>query len=183
MNNIIGKDLIVDINKVRPNTWNPKEGIEESTENKKHYEEIREEIRKKGLFEAITVREVGGEYEILDGYHRWLACKELGFTEVRINNLGKVDDKLARAITLIKEQKKVPISELKVAEIVGWFKEQDVNDDIIKDMLGYSDETYEEYSKLFDFDWEDYKESGNSDITENDSNEIVCPNCGFKFSR
>lgn len=183
MNNIIGKDLIVDINKVRPNTWNPKEGIEESTENKKHYEEIREEIRKKGLFEAITVREVGGEYEILDGYHRWTACKELGFTEIRINNLGKVDDKLARAITLIKEQKKVPISELKVAEIVGWFKEQDVDDDIIKDMLGYSDETYEEYSKLFDFDWEDYKESGNSDITENDSNEIVCPNCGFKFSR
>ena len=71
-----------------------------------------------------------------------MACTELGFTEVRINNLGNVDDKLARAITRIKEQKKVTISELKVSEIVGCFKEQYVNYDIIKDRLGYSDETY-----------------------------------------
>lgn len=183
MNKIIGKDLIVDINKVKPNTWNPKEGIEESTENKKHYEEIREEIRKKGLFEAITVREVGDEYEILDGYHRWTACKELGFTEIRINTLGEIDDKLARAITLIKEQKRVAISELKVAEIVGWFKEEGVDDDIVKDMLGYTDETYDEYSKLFDFNWDDYKEGNDSDITKKDSEDIVCPSCGFKFSR
>ena len=56
-NNIKGKDEIVDIGKVLPNTWNPKESIEESEENKKKYEEIKEEIRKKGLFEAITVRE------------------------------------------------------------------------------------------------------------------------------
>jgi len=181
MNKILGKDLIVDINKVKPNTWNPKEGIDESTENKKHYEEIREEIRKKGLFEAVTVREVKEGYEILDGYHRWTACKELGFTEIRINTLGKIDDKLARAITLIKEQKKVPISELKVAEVVGWFKEQDIEDDMIKDMLGYSDETYQEYSKLFDFDWNDYdKEKPEDDITKQE--EIECPSCGHKFT-
>ena len=53
MNNIVGKDLIVDINKVKPNTWNPKESIEENTENKKHYEEIKREIEKKGLFERF----------------------------------------------------------------------------------------------------------------------------------
>ena len=35
MNKILGKDIKVDINKVRPNSWNPKEGIDESTENKK----------------------------------------------------------------------------------------------------------------------------------------------------
>lgn len=183
MNKIIGKDIIVDINKVQPNTWNPKEGIDESTENKKHYEEIREEIKKKGLFEAITVRELKEGYEILDGYHRWTACKELGFTEIRINTLGKMDDKLARAITLVKEQKKVPVSELKVAEVVGWFREQNVDDDETKDLLGYSDETYDEYSKLFEFDWEQYKESEMEDITKNKSEDIVCPSCGFKFSR
>jgi hypothetical protein len=35
-----------------------------------------------------------------------VGCKELGFTEVRINNLGKVDDKLARAINLLKSRRK-----------------------------------------------------------------------------
>ena len=123
MNKIIGKDEVVDISKVKPNTWNPKESIEENNENKTKYEQIKREIEKKGLFEAITVRETAKGFEILDGYHRYTACKELGFKEIRINNLGEIDDKLARAITLIKEQKKIPISELKVAEVVGWFKE------------------------------------------------------------
>lgn len=157
MNNIIGKDLIVDINKVRPNTWNPKEGIEESTENKKHYEEIREEIRKKGLFEAITVREVGDEYEILDGYHRWTACKELGFTEIRINTLGEIDDKLARAITLIKEQKRVAISELKVAEVIEWYEENGEDTEGIKELLGYTDDVLKEYKDMIDFNWSEFK--------------------------
>lgn len=156
MNKILGKDIIVDINKIQPNSWNPKESIDESGENKKRYEEIKEQINKKGLFEAITVRELEDQYEILDGFHRWNACKDLGFTEIRVNNLGKIDDKLARAITLIKEQKKVPLSELKVAEIVGWFREQDIEDDMIKDLLGYTDETFDEYTRLFSFDWSEY---------------------------
>jgi len=182
MSKIIGKDLIVDINKVKPNTWNPKENIEESSENKARYEEIRNEIKKKGLFEAITVRELNNEYEILDGFHRWTACKELGFKEIRINNLGKIDDKLARAITLIKEQKRVPLSELKTAEVVGWFSEQGIDEDETKDLLGYSDETFDEYSKLFEFDWDEYKES-EIEPSSKTQEEIICPSCGFKFSR
>ena len=181
MNNIIGKDLIVNINKVIPNTWNPKEGIEESTENKKKYEEIKEEIRKKGLFEAITVRELGDKYEILDGYHRWLACKELGFNKIRINNLGKIDDKLARAITVIKEQKRVPLSELGVADLVGWFREQGTEKGDVMDLLGYTEEQYEEYEKLFDFNWEEFGKD-EVDIEPEEAQEITCPKCGHKFT-
>ena len=99
MKKIIGRDLIVKIDQVVPNTWNPKESIEDSEENREHYEEIKEEINKKGLFEAITVREiVKDSYEILDGFHRWTACKELGYKEIRINTLGVIDDKLAREL-------------------------------------------------------------------------------------
>lgn len=184
MNNIKGEDLIVDINKVQPNSWNPKESIDKSAENKEYYEEIKTEIEKKGLFEAITVREFNEGYEILDGFHRWTACKELGYTQIRVNNLGEVTDELARAITLIKEQKKVPISELKVAEIVGWFRDQDMEEDDVKDLLGYSDDEFEEYSKLFDFDWEKYDDEEID--TEDDSKkveEITCPNCGHKFNK
>lgn len=177
---IIGQDKIVDIQKVIPNTWNPKESIEESTENKAHYEEIKKEIEKKGLFEAITVRELGDDFEILDGFHRWKACKELGFKEIRINTLGKIDDKLARAITIIKEQKKVPLSELGVAELVGWFKEQGTEKGDIMELLGYTEEQYDEYEKLFDFDWDEY-EQGELEKSEK-GKEITCPECGHKFN-
>ena len=183
MTKIIGKDLIVKIDLIVPNTWNPKESIQDNEENKARYEEIKTEINKKGLFEAITVRELGDKYEILDGFHRWTACKELGFKEMRINNLEKIDDKLARAITIIKEQKKIPLSEIKVAEVVGWFKENDTPDDMIKELLGYTDEAYEEYSKLFEFDWDDYKESEIEKAAKAKTEEIICPNCGHKFSR
>lgn len=181
MNKIVGKDKIVDIDLIIPNTWNPKEPIEESEENKEHYEEIKKEIEKKGLFEAITVRELGDKYEILDGYHRWTACKELGYTEIRINDIGIIDDKLARAITLIKEQKKVPISELKVAEIVSWFRDEGTDEEDVKDLLGYSDKEFEEYTELFDFDWDEYEDT--KEVPEEDSKEeeIVCPKCGHKF--
>jgi ParB/RepB/Spo0J family partition protein len=182
MNRIVGEDKIVNIDLIIPNTWNPKESIEENTENKEHYEEIKNEIEKKGLFEAITVREYKDGYEILDGFHRWTACKELGYTEIRVNNIGKIDDRLARAITLIKEQKKVPISELKVAEVVGWYRDQDMEEDDVKELLGYSDEEFDEYSKLFDFDWNDYG-TGDEDLEEEpkEQEEITCPKCGHKF--
>jgi ParB-like chromosome segregation protein Spo0J len=178
MGKIVGKDELVDIGLVKPNSWNPKDRIEESEEVRRMYESIRDEIEKKGLFEAITVRKIEGGYEILDGYHRWRACKELGFEEIRINNLGKVDDKLARAITLIKEQKKVPLSELGVADIIGWYDEQGIGEDIVQDLLGYSEKEYKEYSSMFGFDVEDIGE----DTGKRDNRrEVKCPKCGHKF--
>jgi len=169
MAKIIGEDLIVKIEKVIPNTWNPKESIEESEENKKSYEAIKKEIENKGLFEAITVREKGEGFEILDGFHRWTACEELGFEEIRINNLGDISEDLARAITVIKEQKKVNLSEIKVAEIVNWFGEEGIEDDLAMEMLGYNEEQLEEYKNLFNFDWEEYKveiKEGDDEVDE-----------------
>ena len=179
MGKIIGKDEVVSIGLVRANTWNPKDSIEESESVRAMYESIRDEVEKKGLFEAITVREFEGGYEILDGYHRWRACKELGYEQIRINNLGKVDDKLARAITLIKEQKKVPLSELGVADIIGWYDEQGVGEDIVQDLLGYSDKEYKEYSSMFNFDVEDVEEEPHKGSGKR---QVKCPECGHKFS-
>lgn len=182
-NRILGKDMVVDIGRVYPNDWNPKDNIEESTDNKEYYEAIKEEIEKKGLFEAITVRTTGEGYQILDGYHRWRACSELGYTEIRVNNLGEINDGLARAITLIKEQKKVPISEIKVAEIIKWYKEAGEEDEEIKEMLGYADEVFDDYIKMMDFDFEYDGERGVEEAGEEDSTrEVECPKCGHKFT-
>lgn len=182
MEKLLGKDKVVDIGLVRPNTWNPKDSIEENEVVRKMYEQIRDEIEKKGLFEAITVREVDGGYEILDGYHRWRACKELGYERLRVNNLGVIDDKLARAITVIKEQKKVPVSELGVADIVGWFKDEGVDDDEVQDLLGYDERTFKSYSSLFSFDLGDLDEKDREIKSRSYSKEVTCPSCGHKFN-
>lgn len=64
----ISIDLIV------PNTYNPNvvpEGI---------LAKLRQEIANKGLTQPVTIRVSGNAYEIVDGYHRWLICRELGIT-------------------------------------------------------------------------------------------------------
>lgn len=168
MQKIIGTDLIVNIESVKPNTWNPKESIEDNAENKQRYEEIKTEIEKKGLFEAITVRELSKDnYEILDGFHRWKACKELDFKEIRINNLGTISDKLARAITVIKEQKKVPIDELMVASIIGEMVKQGEDVTELQELFGYNEEQINDYIKMFDFSWEQFE----AQFSEGEENE------------
>jgi len=175
MKKIIGKDKIVKIGLVKPNTWNPKDAIEESEGVRAVYEQIKGEIRKKGLFEAITVRSIEGGYEILDGYHRYRACLDLGYEQIRVNDLGKVDDKLARAITVVKEQKKVPISELGVADIMGWYKEEGVSDDDVQDLLGYDEKEFNRYNSLFDIDLDGLEK-------EMITKQVTCPDCGHKFN-
>jgi ParB-like chromosome segregation protein Spo0J len=184
MQKIIGTDLIVDINAVRPNTWNPKESIEDNTENKQRYEEIKAEIEKKGLFEAITVRELSKDnYEILDGFHRWKACNELDFKEIRINNLGTISDKLARAITVIKEQKKVPVDELMVASIIGEMVKQGEDVTELQELFGYDEEQINDYIKMFDFNWDEFQSNYDESQSEKEDKLITCPKCGHNFKQ
>lgn len=67
---------LIEINKIIPNDYNPNV-IPEDTLAK-----LRAEISQKGLTVPITVRSSGNGYEIVDGYHRWLICQELGFKEI-----------------------------------------------------------------------------------------------------
>ena len=66
----------ISIDQIVPNTYNPNivpEAI---------LAKLRLEIRQKGLCEPIIVRGSGNGYEVVDGYHRWLICRELGFKEI-----------------------------------------------------------------------------------------------------
>lgn len=85
------KVIEVDINSVRPNTWNPNVQSEFVFEkNKKSLDDEKQLI-------PILVRENDG-LEIVDGEHRWRAAKELGWKKIAVNNLGKISD--AKAILI-----------------------------------------------------------------------------------
>ncbi len=64
------------IKKVKANNWNPNQM------DAKFMAKLKAEIKRKGMVQPILVRAAGDEYEIIDGYHRWLILQELGATEI-----------------------------------------------------------------------------------------------------
>jgi hypothetical protein len=67
-----------------------------------NFEKLKKSLQRHGSFKPIIVRTLStGQLEILGGFHRAEAAKELGLTEVPICNLGTMDDSKAKEITLI----------------------------------------------------------------------------------
>lgn len=133
----------VSIDLVHPNEYNPK------AENSKEYYDVLESLKQNGLMSFIFVREVDGEdgYEIVDGEHRYLAAKELGYKEIYIYNLGKISLEEAKALTLWFEVQ-VPFDNVELAPIVVELSKLDIK-------LPYTDEQIEKFTELQKFDFSD----------------------------
>ena len=102
----------VDIDLVRPNTWN----IKKSEEAMREFNSVGASIKKYGLTDILLVRDGNkdgklGFYEIIDGEQRWKWAKQLGYKRIKVNNLGNVKDDEARMLTTVKERARVPVSE------------------------------------------------------------------------
>lgn len=142
----------VSIDKIVPNTWNPKE------KKSKEYEKVKESIFQKGLRGFIAVRkhpEEAGKYEILDGEQRWTAAKDLGYDEIHVYNEGTVDDKEAKELTIWWQQQ-VPFDKVGEAFLVT---------DLVKAYgittveLPYSEKEMEEFKKLAEFSFNQYQDN------------------------
>lgn len=161
------KILIVPIEHVRPNPWNPKQKATPE------YEKIKKGIELKGQRLPIVVRENNG-YEILDGEQRWTACKELGYAKVIIYNEGMMEDKEAKELTIWYQQQ-VPFDEIKLAELITDLSNLSKNLEI-----PYTEEEVQKYKELNEFNWNRF----DNDLKEFDNKggkEVECPECGFKF--
>lgn len=139
--------LKVDIDKVHPNSWNPKEP------NTKEYENIKKSLEINGYAQPILVREDGDSFEIIDGQHRFLAAKELGYSEIYIYNAGQISDEDAKSMT-IWMQTQVPFDEVQLAPIVVELNKLDIT-------LPYTDEEIVTFEKMTQFDFDTaYSEEG-----------------------
>lgn len=137
----VAKVTVVDIGKVRPNTYNPKD------KNTEDYINVRESIRQKGQRLPIVVRQIDDWFEIIDGEQRYDACKELGFTQVIIYNEGTLTDKEAKELTVAFQQQ-VPFNEVKLAFLIKEMTEQYGNIEI-----PLPEDKIEDLLKLANFDW------------------------------
>ncbi|MHA1867143.1 MAG: ParB/RepB/Spo0J family partition protein, partial [Candidatus Heimdallarchaeaceae archaeon] len=98
---IRGKNLIVSIDKIVPNDFNPKPDYNSTEELRIEFERIKNSLKNHQQIDPIIVRELPEKelkkkpgmrkkYEIINGYHRWAAMKELGVKKVEVKNLGKI---------------------------------------------------------------------------------------------
>ncbi len=133
----------VPVEKCRPNAWNSR-GM-----NKKEFEALKLSIKEHGQTQPIQVRSIKDGYEIIGGYHRWLAMKELGFLEVEVNITPMNDDEakifslqdnihgqddLLRLGKLIYELTEKGFSIKRIAQVYG------AEEDILKDALKVAQE-------------------------------------------
>lgn len=85
------KNLMIDINKIRPNRYQPRLEFEKNA-----LQELAQSIQENGLIQPITVREMGDEYEIIAGERRFRACQLAGFKEVVCHVMSSTEDQAAQ---------------------------------------------------------------------------------------
>jgi len=161
MNKFTGESAKVAIDSVVPNDWNPKDKIEENEYNRRKYEEVKKSLEKKTQYQPILVREHGKGYQIIDGYHRWRALKELGYDEIIVWNLGNISDEQAIGITVDDVYLKIPATDILIAQLVK--RMEDAGQDL--EQLPYDSEQIQHFRDLADFDWDQFNKDKEPDLS------------------
>ena len=78
-----------------PNEWNA------NKVDRENFEKLKKSLQGLGSFKPVICREKDGKLQILGGFHRTEAAKELGFPTVPVINLGDIDDDRAKEISLV----------------------------------------------------------------------------------
>jgi ParB-like chromosome segregation protein Spo0J len=76
-------------------------------------------LKRIGFFKPLLARELeNGKLQIIGGEHRWLSAKRLGYKEVPVINLGKIDDQRAKEIGLLDNSRFGSDDTLQLAELL-----------------------------------------------------------------
>lgn len=66
------------------------------------FEKLKKSLERHGSFKPIVIRTLkSGKFQVLGGFHRVEAAKELGWKEVPTFNVGEIDDSRAKEIALL----------------------------------------------------------------------------------
>jgi len=144
MNNFKTTKVKVDINHIQPNPWNP------NVQSDEMFRKEVNSIKELGMLGSILVRDWCGQYQILDGEHRWKAALELGYTEMTIETLGEIEDNQAKLLTVLLNNLKGKDDVEKRAKIFQQLESGQLQ------LLPFTEEEIENQKKLIEFDFSQY---------------------------
>lgn len=144
MNNFSTVKILANIDDVVPNGFNPNQMSKEL------FEKEVNSIKELGLMGSILVRDYAGCYQILDGEHRWRACKDLGYTQIQVENLGEIDDNQAKMLTILLNNLRGKDDIEKRAKLF-----EELNKGQLQ-LLPFTEEEIENEKALFKFDFSQY---------------------------
>lgn len=103
---------LVPLSALRPNPWNPNK-MDAAT-----FEREKASIATFGFIDPVTARQVDvGEYEIIDGEHRWVAADQLGLKEIPVIILDVSVDE-AKELTIILNEVRGTADEERLSALV-----------------------------------------------------------------
>ena len=180
---------MINIDKIHPNPWNP------NVQTDFMYQKTRASIIKLGFVDPLTVRQVGKEYEIIDGEHRWkviaelkengMADEEREYFETNANkeelqktidtgnipctDLGEIPDHVARQLTIVLNNTRGETDNIKLAEMVTEMLEMPgVELQELEFTLPYTGVELDDLSNLLSFDPDQYGAGGDDETQEDD---------------
>jgi ParB-like chromosome segregation protein Spo0J len=159
---ITQNNKLVKIGEIKPNTYNPKLNFRENEDNGNEFEKIKNSIEKFGQVQPIIVRQLEDDsYEIINGYHRFEAMKELGYEDIEIKDLGKIDFDTAIAIALQTEDTKVPIDSIELAQLMKNLTTPEKPIEYWANLFPYSAELIKSKIDLIHFDFSQFEDKNN----------------------
>tara|TARA_R110002051_G_scaffold177777_2_gene247634 strand:+ start:18543 stop:19199 length:657 start_codon:yes stop_codon:yes gene_type:complete len=145
------------IDKLVKADWNYK------TEDLDKSEKLKANIKKNGQVENILIRELDtGFFEVINGNHRLDVFKDLGIKKVMCYNFGTITEPQAIRIAIETNETKFDTDSIALAELVKELTEEFDLKDLVN-TLPYSEIEIDNFSKLTDFDWEQYETDDLSD--------------------
>lgn len=128
--------LAIEINKVRPNPFQPRKEI---TEEK--IDELAQSIKACGLIQPIVVRRAGDGYQLVVGERRYMACKKLGWQKISAAVKTLTDNDMA-TLALIENLQRENLNYLEEAlGYVSLMKNFNFTQELLAQRLGKSQST------------------------------------------
>ena len=155
----------VAVEHLHPNPWNPNRMAART------FEAERESIAKFGFIDPVTARphpDLTGQYQIIDGEHRWRAATELGYQTVPVVVL-ELGDPEAKKLTVVLNETRGSANTVDLAVLLADVGKHDAN---LIEALPYDDAQLANLLAIADLELPDYGDGESiSDGTSSDANE------------
>lgn len=145
-----GEQTVVLVEQLGPNPWNPNRQTDFI------FEKEKASIEEFGFIDPILVRVKDGNYQIIDGEHRWKAAKEMGLRDVSIISLGEIPDHVAKKLTIIMNETRGRADDTLMSKLVLELKSEVGMEDLTR-LLPYTEMELETMVAKAEVNWDEVK--------------------------